>query len=186
MVNGYSILFDLALPVRQFSEHLEICFWGPTLTHQKTALYACSYTYLLSYRHIIFSRNFIWDLALTKLYANCLLSSLNARAGIKESTSHQSGQCHQISVTSGTSRLAVCVFGRDILLVGITDEVFIRILTWMMLSHMWVFSFFCRLDQFQFCDRFMSRPPYSRWILEEMIGRLNGRLVLIMMTWNLV
>ena len=108
MVNGYSIVFALALPVRQFSEHLEICFWGPTLAHQKTALYACSCTYLLSYRHIIFSRNFIWDLALTKLYANCLLSTLNARTGIKESASHQSNQCHQISVTSGTSRLAVC------------------------------------------------------------------------------
>ncbi|KAL9710040.1 hypothetical protein Ac2012v2_007102 [Leucoagaricus gongylophorus] len=50
--------------------------------------------------------NFIWDLALTKLYANCLLSTLNARADIKESTSHQSGQCHQISTTGGASRRA--------------------------------------------------------------------------------
>ncbi|KAF6755006.1 hypothetical protein DFP72DRAFT_356133 [Ephemerocybe angulata] len=30
--------------------------------------------------------NFLWDLALSKLYANCLLSTLNARANIKEST----------------------------------------------------------------------------------------------------
>ncbi|TEB27769.1 hypothetical protein FA13DRAFT_1794514 [Coprinellus micaceus] len=30
--------------------------------------------------------NFLWDLALSKLYANCLLSTLNARATIKEST----------------------------------------------------------------------------------------------------
>lgn len=48
--------------------------------------------------------NFIWDLALTKLYANCLLSTLNARAGLKEMTSHQSGQRHQISTTGGNSR----------------------------------------------------------------------------------
>ncbi|KIJ93756.1 hypothetical protein K443DRAFT_12623 [Laccaria amethystina LaAM-08-1] len=31
-------------------------------------------------------RNFIWDLALTKLYSNCLLSTLNARAELKESS----------------------------------------------------------------------------------------------------
>jgi len=78
------------------------------------------------------------------------------------------------------------VFGRRLLLVGIADKVFIRILTWMMLSHMCVFRVFCKLDQFQFCDRFMLSPPYSRWIPEEMIGRSSNRLVLIMMTWNTV
>lgn len=31
-------------------------------------------------------RNFIWDLALTKLYSNCLLSTLNARTELKESS----------------------------------------------------------------------------------------------------
>ncbi|KXN86822.1 hypothetical protein AN958_09558 [Leucoagaricus sp. SymC.cos] len=47
--------------------------------------------------------NFIWDLALTKLYTNCLLSTLNARASLKEMTSAQSGQ-RQISTGGGNSR----------------------------------------------------------------------------------
>lgn len=39
--------------------------------------------------------NFLWDLALTKLYANCLLSTLNARASSKESSSfNNAGQNH--------------------------------------------------------------------------------------------
>lgn len=41
------------------------------------------------------SSNFLWDLALTKLYANCLLSTLNARASSKESSSfNNAGQNH--------------------------------------------------------------------------------------------
>jgi len=40
--------------------------------------------------------NFIWDLSLTKIYANCLLSTLNARAGLKEMSSHHSNH-RQIS-----------------------------------------------------------------------------------------
>ncbi|KAH6908851.1 hypothetical protein BKA70DRAFT_1385994 [Coprinopsis sp. MPI-PUGE-AT-0042] len=35
--------------------------------------------------------NFLWDLALSKLYANCALSTLNARSGLKEAT-HSSNQ----------------------------------------------------------------------------------------------
>jgi hypothetical protein len=49
------------------------------------------------------SRNFIWDLALTKLYSNCLLSTLNARASLKEMTSHQSGN-RQASTIGGSRR----------------------------------------------------------------------------------
>lgn len=37
-------------------------------------------------------RNFIWDLALTKLYSNCLLSTLNTRAELKESSGTYSNQ----------------------------------------------------------------------------------------------
>ncbi|KAJ3576375.1 hypothetical protein NP233_g460 [Leucocoprinus birnbaumii] len=48
--------------------------------------------------------NFIWDLALTKLYANCLLSTLNARASLKEMSSAHSGGRHQISTTGVNSR----------------------------------------------------------------------------------
>jgi len=36
--------------------------------------------------------NFIWDLALSKLYANCLLSTLNARASLNDMTHNSSGQ----------------------------------------------------------------------------------------------
>jgi len=43
--------------------------------------------------------NFIWDLALTKIYANCLLSTLNARAGLKEMSSHSNHR--QISTSGG-------------------------------------------------------------------------------------
>ncbi|KAJ2920612.1 hypothetical protein H1R20_g16481, partial [Candolleomyces eurysporus] len=47
--------------------------------------------------------NFLWDLALSKLYANCLLSTLNARMTIKES-SHASLNQRQIGCgSSGTS-----------------------------------------------------------------------------------
>ena len=48
-------------------------------------------------------RNFLWDLALSKLYANCLLSTLNARMTIKES-SHGSLNQRQLGCgSSGTS-----------------------------------------------------------------------------------
>ncbi|EKM82062.1 hypothetical protein AGABI1DRAFT_112209 [Agaricus bisporus var. burnettii JB137-S8] len=47
--------------------------------------------------------NFIWDLALTKIYANCLMSTLNARASLKEMTSGHSNQRH-FSSTPGSSR----------------------------------------------------------------------------------
>lgn len=36
--------------------------------------------------------NFIWDLALSKLYANCLLSTLNARASLNDFTMNSSAQ----------------------------------------------------------------------------------------------
>lgn len=36
--------------------------------------------------------NFLWDLALSKLYTNCLLSTLNARATLNNTTSHSRGQ----------------------------------------------------------------------------------------------
>jgi len=38
-------------------------------------------------------RNFIWDLALSKLYSNCLLSTLNARASLQFS-SRSTGDYH--------------------------------------------------------------------------------------------
>lgn len=41
--------------------------------------------------------NFLWDLALAKLYANCLLANLNARAGWKEGTS---ASCNRYSANS--------------------------------------------------------------------------------------
>ena len=147
MVNGYSILFDLALPVRQFSEHLEICFWGPTLTHQKTALYACSYTYLLSYRHIIFLETsfgtWLWQSS-TRIVC-CLPSMLELASKSLPVINRVSAIKFQWQV--GLVGLQY-VFGRNVPLVGIADEVFIRILTWMMVSHMWVLSVFCWLDQF--------------------------------------
>lgn len=51
-------------------------------------------------------RNFIWDLALTKVYANCLMSTLNARAALKELSS---GHSHPQQFTSigGTGRRPV-------------------------------------------------------------------------------
>ena len=49
-------------------------------------------------RHSPFFRNFIWDLALTKLYSNCLLSTLNARASLQELTGYSaSGARHAVS-----------------------------------------------------------------------------------------
>jgi hypothetical protein len=47
--------------------------------------------------------NFIWDLALTKLYANCLMSTLNARAALKEMSSAYSNPRH-LSTIGGGSR----------------------------------------------------------------------------------
>lgn len=105
----YSFPFVPALPVRKYSEHLWVpFFWGPTFGCTANCLVRTfSHLFMGLWMNFLFSRNFIWDLALTKLYANCLLSTLNARADIKESTSHQSGQCHQISTTGGASRRAV-------------------------------------------------------------------------------
>ncbi|PPQ89802.1 hypothetical protein CVT25_007407 [Psilocybe cyanescens] len=47
--------------------------------------------------------NFLWDLSLTKLYANCLLSSLNARAELQELAAYQS-QHRQPSSSGGNRR----------------------------------------------------------------------------------
>ncbi|KAJ3507118.1 hypothetical protein NLJ89_g6485 [Agrocybe chaxingu] len=41
--------------------------------------------------------NFLWDLALSKLYANCLLSTLNARSGLQELTGYHSQQRNVVS-----------------------------------------------------------------------------------------
>ncbi|KAG6863410.1 hypothetical protein C0991_006124, partial [Blastosporella zonata] len=44
--------------------------------------------------------NFLWDLALSKLYSNCLLSTLNARASMREITSSSQGP----RISSGVRR----------------------------------------------------------------------------------
>ncbi|KAF5327055.1 hypothetical protein D9619_005009 [Psilocybe cf. subviscida] len=41
--------------------------------------------------------NFLWDLALSKLYSNCLLSTLNARSSVADSMAYSSQQRHAIS-----------------------------------------------------------------------------------------
>ncbi|KAF9041474.1 hypothetical protein BJ165DRAFT_1489239 [Panaeolus papilionaceus] len=46
--------------------------------------------------------NFVWDFSLSKLYSNCLLSTLNARAELQELTGRHSKQ--QISTTGGIRR----------------------------------------------------------------------------------
>jgi len=52
-------------------------------------------------------RNFIWDLALTKLYSNCLLSTLNARASLQDLSGYSpSGARHAVS--SDRNRRLVC------------------------------------------------------------------------------
>lgn len=46
----------------------------------------CLHPFYYLYTEGNFCRNFIWDLSLTKLYANCLLSTLNSRASLQVST----------------------------------------------------------------------------------------------------
>ncbi|KAJ7494351.1 hypothetical protein B0H11DRAFT_1858136 [Mycena galericulata] len=53
--------------------------------------------------------NFIWDLALSKLYTNCLMSTLNARAGLNGvssggGVSAQRNASHMVNPTSPTGR----------------------------------------------------------------------------------
>jgi hypothetical protein len=48
--------------------------------------------------------NFLWDLALSKLYANCLLSTLNARAGLSEKSSSGYSNNHHGLSSSGNNR----------------------------------------------------------------------------------
>lgn len=72
--------------------------------YERLASYSCSYIVqhtalsvgLVLFRsttyQIVCSRNFIWDLALSKLYANCLLSTLNARASLNDFTMNSSAQ----------------------------------------------------------------------------------------------
>jgi len=44
--------------------------------------------------------NFVWDLALTKLYANCLMSNLNARANLMAQTQSVSSGAYRNALTS--------------------------------------------------------------------------------------
>ncbi|EKM76861.1 hypothetical protein AGABI1DRAFT_130878 [Agaricus bisporus var. burnettii JB137-S8] len=48
--------------------------------------------------------NFLWDLALTKIYANCLMSTLNARAALKEMSSSNHSNTRPFSTMVGASR----------------------------------------------------------------------------------
>ncbi|KIJ91769.1 hypothetical protein K443DRAFT_126157 [Laccaria amethystina LaAM-08-1] len=50
-------------------------------------------------------KNFIWDLALTKLYANCLLSTLNARAKLNGTSGNYSSQRNAQLSSSGDRRM---------------------------------------------------------------------------------
>jgi len=60
-----------------------------SIRHCKLCL---SCTYRVWFNRFV-GRNFIWDLALSKLYSNCLLSTLNARASLQFS-SRSTGDCH--------------------------------------------------------------------------------------------
>ncbi|KAF5324081.1 hypothetical protein D9619_011225 [Psilocybe cf. subviscida] len=45
--------------------------------------------------------NFIWDLALSKLYSNCLLSTLNARSSTSDNSGHHASQQRQVASSGG-------------------------------------------------------------------------------------
>ncbi|KAF8198501.1 hypothetical protein BJ912DRAFT_951596 [Pholiota molesta] len=69
-----------------------------------TALFAIGdVVFFMSLPHT--ALNFVWDLALSKLYANCLLSTLNARLSIQETSGyHASQQRHPPSSSAGVRR----------------------------------------------------------------------------------
>ncbi|RXW24362.1 hypothetical protein EST38_g1477 [Candolleomyces aberdarensis] len=70
-----------------------------------TALFAIGdVVFFMSMGHT--ALNFLWDLSLSKLYANCLLSTLNARMTIKES-SHASLNQRQIGSPVSTSPTSI-------------------------------------------------------------------------------
>lgn len=47
------------------------------------------------------TRNFIWDLALSKLYSNCLLSTLNARSSTSDNSGYHASQQRQVASSGG-------------------------------------------------------------------------------------
>jgi hypothetical protein len=65
-----------------------------------------SSNFMSSYHRLIFgTRNFIWDLALTKIYANCLMSTLNARAALKEASGDYVKPSHFSTMFRSNKRL---------------------------------------------------------------------------------
>ncbi|KAG6889268.1 hypothetical protein C0995_002263 [Termitomyces sp. Mi166 len=67
-------------------------------------LITASLVYSLSKRR---TGNFLWDLALSKLYTNCLLSTLNARASLNDKAT---GSSHAARMSSGNARRQIGTF----------------------------------------------------------------------------
>ncbi|KAF9473920.1 hypothetical protein BDN70DRAFT_885376 [Pholiota conissans] len=68
-----------------------------------TALFAIGdVVFFMSLPHT--ALNFLWDLALSKLYANCLLSTLNARLSLQESGGYHPSQQRPAPSSSGGPR----------------------------------------------------------------------------------
>jgi len=64
-------------------------------------------------RQLLLSRNFIWDLPLSKLYTNSLLSTLNSRAGWNNLTGTEAGHSVLFREKQSNERRAVgrvCMF----------------------------------------------------------------------------
>lgn len=55
----------------------------------------------------VIHRNFVWDLALVKIYANCLMSSLNARSGLADTVASYGNSAPKYVSSSDNHRVPV-------------------------------------------------------------------------------
>ena len=147
MVNGYSIVFALPSRYANFPNIWKSVSEGPLLlTRKQLCMHVPALIYCpidtLFFLETLFG-TWLWQSS-TRIVC-CLPSML-------ELASKSLPVINRISAIRFQWQVGLVdlqyVFGRNVPLVSIGDEVFIRILTWMMLSHTWVFSFFCWLDQF--------------------------------------
>ncbi|KAE9395527.1 hypothetical protein BT96DRAFT_826097 [Gymnopus androsaceus JB14] len=85
------VAFFLALPVRSFFLTVSI---------------ALNYIYVCELKSSTFS-NFLWDLCLSKLYTNCLLSTLNARSTLRSNSGHSAGSSGVLSSREGRRQVSL-------------------------------------------------------------------------------
>ncbi|KAM6492032.1 hypothetical protein JOM56_011756 [Amanita muscaria] len=85
------VVFFMTLPVSGFCPPGGPDFISRVILAYRSVCFRTFYDYFDT-NNMPYCSNFLWDLALSKLYTNCLLSTLNARANLNNTTSLSRGQ----------------------------------------------------------------------------------------------